>query len=304
MAAAISSGLKTLNIFGLKANYMEQFKKYLQAEGVKVERVIFSLPTRKQFGKVKGLKILRKHDGAGEFQYSDVRPDLPKKPDDKDAVTLDRYGHLQVLQSEKQGSGGESAMEDCSLEKQHLSLINKQSVYHKVLERKRRFKWHNMIISQETVNGLLENKEWYELRIPPEKLEMTEYGRVREWENLAVDLISEYANRYWRRQRSEWEHEHLEAAPLEDDNPNYVEKYELSVNTKETELIKEIEKLLEDVRKGGYKDENAYKLDLPDGAQLELLNPRFHAYIPLLHSGTREDIQISPVALNDGEADL
>ena len=44
--------------------------------------------------------------------------------------------------------------------------------------------------------------DWYELYISPEKLELSEYGRVREWETLAVDLICEYANQYWRGKRN------------------------------------------------------------------------------------------------------
>ena len=294
--------LETLNIFGLKANYMEQFKKYLQTEGVNVERVIFSLPTRKQFEKVKGLKILKKHDGAGEFQDSDVRLDLPGNPGRKDAVTLDRYGYLQVLESAQQAGGGAGTKESRQFEENHLALINRQSIYHKVLERKRRSQWHNMTISQKTVNALLENSDWYALYIPADKLKPPHYGRVREWENLAVDLISEYATGYWHRKRNEWEHEHLEVVPLKNDNPNYVEKYELSVDAKEKKLIKEIEQLVKKVKQSRYQVAGTYELNLLDGAQLSLLEPEFHAYIPLLHCDTRKDIQISPVALNDGEA--
>ena len=71
--------------------------------------------------------------------------------------------------------------------------MNMQTVYHKVLERKRRAQWHNMEISREAVNELLENDQWYTLYIPSEKLKLSQYSRVREWEALAVDLLCEYA---------------------------------------------------------------------------------------------------------------
>ena len=90
--------------------------------------------------------------------------------------------------------------------------------------------------------------------------------------------------------------------PLKNDNSNYVEKYELSVDAKEKKLIKEIEQLVKEVKQSRYQVADTYELNLPDGAQLSLLDPEFHAYIPLLHCDTRKDIQISPVALNDGEA--
>ena len=289
--------LETLNIFGLKANYMDKFKEYLQKEGIKVEQVVFTLSTKKQFGNVKDLKILQKQEKAGRFEYSGVRLDLPKVPYADNVITLDRYKHLQVLQSEdNQSNGGESARKENKLEKEHLDLINKRRVYQKVLERKRRFQWHNMTISQETVDELLANNEWYSLYIPPERLELSHYGRVLEWENLAVDLISEYANRYWRRERNTWEHEHMEAVALDDKNLNYVAKYELSVDKKEKELIRDIEQFVTRVNNGDYEQ----SLD-GQGVQISLLAPGFHAYIPLLHATKQESVQITPAPLNDGE---
>ena len=291
--------LETLNIFGLKANYMDKFKEYLQKEGVKVDRVTFTLPTKKQFGDVKDLKILKKQDSAGEFQYSDMRLDLPKTPTVKDFVTLDRYKHLQVLESGENQTTGASDRQDLKLKETHLNLLNKQTIYHKVLERKHRFSWHNLKISRETVDALIENEDWYNLHIPPEKLEFSEYGRVREWENLAVDLISEYANQYWRKARSKWEQDHMEAIPLDENNLNYVEEYELSVHAKETTLIQDIERLVREVVEDTYSD------SFQSGkVQLSLFRKSFHAYRPLLHipTGSKASVQSIPVALDDNEA--
>ncbi len=290
--------LETLNIFGLKANYMDKFKEYLQKEGIKVDRITFILPTKKQFTKIKDLKILKKKDGAGEFQYSGMRFELPKKPYEKGTVTLDRYKHLQVLESGNNQTGyGASARQTQKFEKKHLALINKRTVYHKVLERKRRFSWHNMAISQETVNTLLESDGWYDLYIPPEKLDLSHYGRVREWENLAVDLISEYASQYWREKRSVWEHEYMEIVALDDKNLNYVQKYEISIDKKEENFIRDIERLVGQVNEGYY----GQTLNLMD-VKISFLAPDFHAYIPLLCANAQKTVQITPTPLNDGEA--
>ena len=290
--------LETLNIFGLKANYMDKFKGYLQNEGIKVERRVFILPTKRQFGNVKHLKVLKKRDGAGEFQFTDKRLALPSNPNPKDHVVLDRHRRLQVLESdEDRADDGALPPQEQRFTEKHIALINKQSVYHKVLERKRRSAWHNMTISQETVNELLENQRWYALYIPAEKLDFSSYRRVREWENLAADLIGEYADRYWRRQRSVWENKQLEVANLDDGNRNYVVQYELSVDVKEKDLIKEVDQLVEYFK----KDEDMEKFELTK-AKIKLLNPSFHAYKPLLHARTGCTVQITPVALNDGEA--
>ena len=292
--------LETLNIFGLKANYMDKFKEYLAKEGVKVDRVTFSLPTTRQFRDAKSLKVIKKRDDAGEFQYSKERFDLPPEYEGRDAITLDIRKHLEILESDGTQAAGETAGgkdDQLKLERKHLALINKRSVYHKVLERKRRFSWHNMTISQETVDELLEsgNSEWYTLYIPPEKLEGSGYGRVREWEDLATDLICEYANRYWRKERNKWEHEHMEVAAL--DEEKLVKEYELSVDVREKDLIHDIEQLVEAVKRDNYQE------DFESGG-VTLLAPSFHAYRPLLHAPLRESVKISPVALNDGEANF
>ena len=292
--------IETLNIFGLKANYMDKFKDYLKKEGIKIDRVIFTLPTKKQFGNVKDLKILKKPDDIGEFQFSDVRLDLPNKPSGKHRVTLDRYKHLQFLESvENQTNNNEDIKQARKLEKKHLDLMNKQSIYHRVLQHKHRLQWHNITISQETVDTLLKKNDWYELYISPEKLELSEYGRVREWETLAVDLICEYANQYWRGKRNSWEHEYMEAVPLDDQNPNYVEEYQLSVDSNEEELIRNIEQLAKQVERDDY-----IQGFQSGNFQLSLFTPGFHAYRPLLHipGGSRSSVQVTPVPLDDNEA--
>ena len=101
----------------------------------------------------------------------------------------------------------------------------------------------------------MKNNDWYELYIPPEKLEFSEYARVREWEDLAVDLICEYADQYWRKERNVWEHEHMEVVPLKTDDPNHVYEYKLSVDAKQKQLMEDIERLAEEVRQGQYDDE-------------------------------------------------
>ena len=287
--------LETLNIFGLKANYMDKFKEYLQQQIGEVEQIVIKLRPGKDFKKARNLKIIRKRKGAGEFEYSDVRIDLSWLPDL--TIRVDRYKHLQILESKQQNQEDAEAITMHKLEKKHVDLINKLSVYHRVLERKRRFSWHNMTISQKAVDTLLENNDWYELYIPPEKLEFSEYARVREWEDLAVDLICEYADQYWRKERNVWEHEHMEVVPLKTDDPNRVYEYKLSVDAKQKQLMEDIERLAEEVRQGQYDDE------LKSGNfQLSLLSPGFHAYIPLLHAKPHESVKITPVPLNDGEA--
>jgi len=298
--------LETLNIFGLKANYMDKFKAYLAKEGVKVERVTFSLPTVRQFSGAQDLKIIKKRDDAGEFQFANTRFELPLEFGARDVITLERRKQVQLLESDGAAGDGKTVeRESHKLERKHLKLMNMQAVYHKVMARKRRAGWHNMTIAPATVNALLAsgNNEWYTLNIGAEKLAGAGYDSVREWENLAADLICEYANQRWRKARNQWEHAHLVAAPLAEEDANYVAEYELSVSvdTKEKHLIRDIERLVDAVKSGKYERE------FQSGeVQMSLLTPASHAYKPLLHipADSRAEVQSTPVALNEHEAEF
>lgn len=290
--------LETLYIFGLKANYMDKFRDYLQKEDIP-DQVTFEIPVEKQLKKAKGLKIIQTKRNAKDFEYSDKRPDLPAKPSDKDAVVIDLHRHLQVLTPDGDETSTTSSAPPVSDQfAQRLKLISKQTVYHKVLERKQQSNWHNLAISQDAVNTLLDDAAWYDLYAPPEKLAPSDYGKVSEWENIAADLVCEYAKQHWQRERNIWEHDHMQVVPLKKDHPNYIREHKFTVAA----IAKDgaITQLVEKIKQSATKDE--YFVPIGTGnEQLSFLNPDFHAYIPLVHASAPGQISVSPAPLNDGE---
>ena len=300
--------LETLNVFGLRANYMEQFKKYLHQQGIHTDRDLFQLPV-KTMPRPDGLKIIKRRDDVGEFQYSDECLDLLDKPDAPNAqlhTTLDRRPHLQTETAvARQQSATRPPPREIFTE-QHRALMNRQRIYHRIIARKQQSRWHNITITPQAVNELLARDDWYTLLIPAAKMEFANYARVREWEELAVTLICEYAKNLWQHARQQWEQKHIEAVTLTDEHANYIKEYRLSVSKKKTRLIAEIENLARAMENGQYADNFTL-----DGVQLSLLDAKFHAYIPLLHVDTRLDdernaneppgIKVSPTPLNSGE---
>ena len=283
--------LETLNVFGVRANYMERFRQYLGQQGIP-KRVDFSVRTTPH-PPGDGWQMIKKRDDVGEYRFSAERPALPETTETR--IELNRYPHLQTLAAGDAQVAG-SARNIGLFCKTQLACMNNLTIYHKVLDRKHRNGWHNMTISRDTVDRLLEKNDWYTLYIPPEKMEWTSYRRVREWEALAVDLICEYAKRFWRKQQRGWEQSNLEVAPLQSDHPGFVAEYKLSVDKNETELIDAVKEFVDAVAANDYAITNAV---VPQ--QLSLLTDAIHAYIPLLHATPQNKIQVSPVALNDGE---
>ena len=63
-----------------------------------------------------------------------------------------------------------------------------------------------------------EDQDWYELYAPPEKLDATGFRQLRALEDIAVELVTEYADRFWRWERRRWEHDRIEVVPLDEDD--------------------------------------------------------------------------------------
>ena len=89
---------------------------------------------------------------------------------------------------------------------------------------------------------------WYELYAPPEKLNVTGFRQVRALEDIAVDLVTEYADQFWRKRRRQWKHEQIEVVALAEDDPYNVEGWELSVDATEVRLIEDIHRLASHVQ--------------------------------------------------------
>ena len=66
------------------------------------------------------------------------------------------------------------------------------------------------MIERSTVQRLLARDDWYQLTLPAERLDIVRFEDVRRLENIAVDLLTDYADRYWRARRRRWEHGRIE----------------------------------------------------------------------------------------------
>ncbi|MCV4776116.1 hypothetical protein OFM21_25300, partial [Escherichia coli] len=107
--------LETLNIFGIRADYMRQFKEYLDNEGLPAneDRTEFVLPVIKNLGSKK-LKIVRLKEGVN-FKTKGQKPVLDGEPPEflkKHQVVLDWYPKLQAMASGTGRTNGQSAERD------------------------------------------------------------------------------------------------------------------------------------------------------------------------------------------------
>ena len=220
--------LETLRIFGLRANYMQTFRQMLETDGISTEREEIELPVVWNFGKRK-LKIVRLREGL-DYARSDDRPVLPG-PGGSDKAELDLYSRLQALESGGGEAGADAQRPSVRLERRHTAFFDRARIYEKLLARKQREGWHNLAIDRAAVDALVDalpdRDGWYELRLPPERLEPKSFAEMQKLEQVAVELIADYAGRFWRKQRRKWEYENLEVRDARQGRPEFRQRIHL-----------------------------------------------------------------------------
>lgn len=292
--------LETLNIFGIKADYMRQFKEYLEEEGLpsNEDRIDFVLPVLNGLGNLK-LKTVRLPANI-DYKRNGPRPTLGLPEDELlrgAIVTLDWYPKIQTLSSAR---GGTAALEitrnQAKLTRTHLAFMNWDEIYFEMQRFKNERAWFNLNLSRENMMELLAAPDWYELYIPQDVLEFRSFEQVRQWQDIALSLIKKYCDRYYKHYKAAYENEFLEYQELTSDDPNFFEEYHILVERSQQDIITKLEEIKQVIESGQLRDVEYQNLRSVMFSQ--------HLYQPLLYLGGSSVVEIKPVALNDGERDF
>ncbi len=288
--------LETLNIFGIRADYMEQFKAYLEEEGVPTEDNIeeIIIPVIPNLGKQK-LKTVRLKDGL-DYKRNGEKPALKMRDDLKrNIVTLDYYPRIQaqiakdirVEQAQAEKNVGWLTLE-------HIEFLDMDSIYFDLQTFKNERAWFNLNIEKVRLKSILSDKSWYEILIPKEQLKFDGFEKVHIWQNIASNLIQKYCDRYYKACKDEWEAPHREYRDLDPSDPSFVSEYKVLIDKSQQQIINQLKAIKEKIESGELPT-----ADLSFGQGRALIFDR-HLYQPLLYA-EGGDIQIKPVALNKGE---
>ena len=128
------------------------------------------------------------------------------------------------------------------------------------------------------------------LYMPRGRLKLNNFHSIRELEEIAIELITEYINQFWRAQRRRWESEHIEVVTLDENDDNNVRVYELSTEVTQKQLIRDVHELKENIRDGYFHD-----------LKLGVIMADVHAYQPLLYAAPDCKVTVRPVALDMNE---
>lgn len=304
--------LETLTIFGIKAQYMEDFRKYLELEGAPTNEkpLEFTLPVISRYKEVadKKLHVIKVKDGVN-FKKQSKRLVLTA-PDDgflryllRSKTKIDCRSKIQTIDSTT-SMKMESAPEEHTLPEECLPFLDYVRIFEELELYKNEKFYYNISIVKDELIGILKTEGWYALLIPASHLKVNSVPRLEAATDYAVMALKSYMDKFYRYEKARWEAPWLEYAVLDASDNNFVDEYSIKYDRQGDfdhtgeelgAFISEISAILTE-----QQGIDGYEKRFKD--RLVLFDFRSHLYAPLLclqKSGLK--IQVSPVSLNEDE---
>lgn len=290
--------LEMLNVFGIRADYMSEFKQMLEAEGVPPVDAedVFELPVISSLPPAK-LKVLDVPKDV-DFKRQGPKPALEPPFPGLAPVLLNWYPKIQAQQSKGVArSIDEAPLETHKLSPLHTGFFNLDEIWFELQRFKAERSWYNLNIPRSAVEELIDCEDWYTLYIPQAELAFTDFGKVRRWQEIMVALLKKYVERLYLYRKAEFERPHTRFRELTADDPNFIENYRIRVDQDREEVLAKLTELKELVTSGKLREEG-WSFD-----SLVALGFSRHLYRPLLHLGGKA-FEVTPVPLNVGEREF
>jgi hypothetical protein len=302
--------LETLNIFGVRANYMQTFKQYLEEEGLPTgseDTEDFFLPVYRNISG-KTLKVVRVKKGMN-YKKQAPRPLIDGSIVKGCRVLLDWYPKIQAMKSgDKKAPLTVLAKTHHPLKTANIAFMDIDALWFELQKFKNERSWYNLTLTRDAIPVLLADDSWYKLFIPAEELHIDdnfEFKRIRGWQEIAATLLKKYCEAFFADQQSKWESNHSEYVELQEDelglatDENGKPGYRFTIDKNEhLDVLEKLKHLKEAVKAGKLKE-----LEAKQG-MLTSFNFNRHMYAPLIHLSGTSGIQVAPVHLNDGERDF
>jgi type III restriction/modification enzyme restriction subunit len=312
--------LETLNIFGVRADYMAQFRDFLEVEGVpkQDDREEFILPIIKNLNSSRPLKTvrLRKEINGVPTGFGDAFRKLGPVPtlgapgalDDgsaeylrKNRIVLNWYPKIQARASGVAALDDAGSRNETTLTGRHVAFLDLDRIFFEMERFKAERGWYNLNLTRAAIADLLADETWYRLQIPERELAFDSFTKVRGWQEIATALLRTFVERYYRYRKRAWELPHLEYVDVTEDDPNFptvvrdadtVDGYRILINESQEEIVAKLTELKEAIEAG---DLSPWKF-----GGIQALSSASHLYRPLLYVEGKV-VEVSPVSLNKGE---
>jgi len=310
--------LETLNIFGIRSEYMGEFKKYLQEEGVSTLDEILEI----RFAPWKNLPpaetVLKKpavRDGfrlnqkngfkTQELTLFEIPRDAEKCIKRPCAVYSD-FAVLQklLLKTADKNSTAETAKaasvppSDVKIDKRAFPFFNWDKIYREILAYKNERGYRNLRVSRERLREFCSTEtSWYSLFARKESVTFDSFEKLHAIEKIFKTLLFNYTDAFYKTLQRLFEDKHMTLADFDSDAipAEYVFSLPHGVeNFAEWETrLKELQKLVEAHAVPALKKWNS--------ADLVAIVFDRHLYSPLIYKsneGTELPFKLQPLSFD------
>ncbi len=283
--------LETLNIFAVEANYMVEFRKYLEREGVDpggYEEIRF--PIHKEGTLIgQGLYVPTVPDGK-DFADNDYIV-LDEKEDIK--VSLDLSIRTESMRMEGGGVSTVAAKagQGRLIKDRFLSMLDWPRIRLNLLDYKRNKKLHNLLIPPDAPRRIMEKRDpaAYNLVAADAVFEPRSFAGLAALQDAVQSILRKYVDRFYGVRQRRWDSDNMVLRELTGEHPNFAD-YTVKIKSSEEALVREVRALVS--RVDGARDGDAGNLP----------HVRFdrHLYQPLLKD-RGDEVKVSPPGLEESE---
>ncbi|MGX2957487.1 DEAD/DEAH box helicase family protein [Ursidibacter arcticus] len=307
--------LETLNVFGIKADYMQKFREYLQEEGVNTEETLqVEFAVAKNLPKNVQLKTLRLKEGYKDNQKMGFKRQekaelyhIPEKYQGKIKpilAVMDLYPKLEALST----TGIRKSLNDERLEvklnPQAIAFFDWDNIYLEIQQYKMNRTWSNLQVSLNKLRHFVEtNKNWYCLFAPQSVVEIQTFADIEKQQEILIELLKIYTEQFYNRLKAAYENQFFETTYVTEENGSLLDKYQFELREEpqvynRESVVKKLEVLSNLIRE--HKIDEAMQMLMPFN-ELTMICFKPHLFTPLLHlEKSTEDfpIKLSPLPLN------
>ncbi|MBL9000782.1 MAG: DEAD/DEAH box helicase family protein [Phycisphaerae bacterium] len=316
--------VETLQVFGVKATYMNTFRDWIFSEVPEAqEKQVWDLPVVKTLPerKLKTLRLRAEIDGETVERGQAFRrlgPLVRLRPlhetAPEDAWLRHHRTKLNWLPRIRGIAGASGQItaaigQAADLPRQTLKTIPPfMFAVDDLLFGLEAFKatrgLDRLHVDRQAIAAMLARDDWYELLATADDMRLDRYENRSQWQRMAQQLLNAYAERFYRYIRGRWEAPYLEVAELAPDDPSLVEGYSIETTdlVQTAEQIEQIALFIDGLKTA--LGQNILATWSQWGGRWRTVPFGGHLYQPLLHVGKNAEIRISPVALDKWEAEF
>lgn len=311
---------ETLQVFGIKASYMNTFRDWIFNEVPEAqERMVWDLPVAKTIPerRLRTLRLRETIDGVQVERGQAFRrlgPIVKLRPPSETAAEdtwlisnptrlnwLPRIRGIVGTQRNITSSLGDAgALPVATLKKIPTWMFDFDAILFGLEAFKATRGLDRLHADRAAVASLLSCDHWYNLYATAADMRLDNFENREQWQRMAQQLVNSYAERFYRFIRARWEAPYLEVKDVDQDDPSIIDSYTIETTdfAQTADDIAAISGFVNDLRKAVKSD------PLTSWSKTWWRTVPFpgHLYQPVFYVGRNAQIRMSPVALDQHEA--